>query len=224
MYASDWKGGYETCEPTTNKHHYENRVQASNSIFNFPLIDPKANRLFEYPGINVYTQECVLGDAGPTKGPGNKRFAHLNALLGAKCKVRAYVVVFKGRPMQDAMNQRTYWKGGNKNELVICIGTDDINETTWCYVFGWTTQETLKSSIQSYVIGQDALDIDKLGQWLYQEIDGKVIRRDFREFKYLTVYPPTWVIIMTYLLTLAVTIGICVWGVTNEFDNWSNFR
>ena len=47
----------------------------------------------------------------------------------------------------------------------------------------------------------------------------KYERKDFKEFDYVTVEPPTWAIIVTFILTIAITFGLCYWAVVNEYTS-----
>lgn len=214
---------------TTTAHSYENRIQASHSIFNYKEIskkDVKLKELYEHPSITGWHQDSVLGDAGPTKQHGEYFIGKVNGLLGASCKARFVVLMFKNKPIEISYEQEAYWKGGNKNEIEICIGIDNEYHPTWVRVFGWSKQEELKISIRDYIMKQKKLELGFFGDWLYGQVEGKIVRRDFREFKYLTVDPPAWVIMLVYFLTLAMCIGIGWFEVVNDVagsDGYSRY-
>ncbi len=190
----------EMIESTTVPHSYTNKVQASHSVFNFPVIDPKKVSVMERGGINAWHQECILGDAGPTKHAGDITIGKLNGMLGKASKVRVYVLVFKNKPRQSFIDQQAYWKNGHKNELDICVSVDNDYSVQWADVFSWSKEETLKFAIKDHLVGQKTLDLGELGTWLFDQVKGKVIRRDFREFDYLTIDPPMWTIVLTFVL------------------------
>ena len=216
-YVALWKGERERLEPATTEHSYENRVQASTSIFNFPEIDPRENDLYEYPPITEqYYQRCVLGDAGPTTVDGEKRFQELNALLGREKELRLYVLVFRDRGMQAATDQMTYWKGGNKNELVSCVGVDANSVVQWAYVFSWTEVESIKVEARDFLAGQKALDLTAYAAWLEPVLRERWIRKRFEDFAYLTVEPPGWVIMTTFIVTFLATGAVCVFAIIND--------
>lgn len=193
---------------TSRAHTYTNRVQNSRSIFNFPKVDPKKLNLYERPQVDGWNQNVVLGDAGPTRDAGEKTIGKLNGVLGKPSKARIYALVFKNRPIQAAYDQQAYWKNGHKNEIDICVGVNDVYQPQWSMVFGWTKEETLKADIRDHVMEQKTLDLGELGTWLYPKIQGKVIRRDFREFDYVTVDPPEWAVWLVYILTILLCGGI----------------
>ncbi len=49
-------------------------------------------------------------------------------------------------------------------------------------------------------------------------IQEKWQRKHFRDFNYLTVDPPTWAVILVYLLTIAASGGLSVWVVMNDLN------
>lgn len=227
-YVATWKGEEDKLEPVAQTRSYENRVQASQSVFNFKEVDPKYYDLFEYPKIEGYVQRATLG-AGTIAD--EKKFQFLNATLGAPKQVRAFTLVFKGKPMQAAMEQQAYWKGGNKNELVSCVGVNETMEVQWAYVFSWTDKEDIKAEARNFLMSQKTLDLSAYASWLGPAIQEKWIRKNFEEFSYLTVEPPMWSVLLTFFFTLLASGGVAAWAILNEhtpegkrpsYDRWSS--
>lgn len=215
-YVAVWGGADETLEPVTTQHTYENRVQASSSVFNYQEVDPQTYDLFEYPAVQGYRQKCILGNGGPTTVEGTQRLALWNAKLGKLKQVRMFVLIFQGKPMQAAMEQESYWKGGNKNEFIVCIGTDKANKVQWCHVFSWSEAEVLKVEARNFVMEMEDLDLVALADWLGPAVQEKFVRKEFADFSYLTVEPPLWAVLTVFGITLLVTAGLSVWFVLNE--------
>lgn len=214
-YVTKWTGTPESLELTTVAKTYENRVQASDSVFNYPPVEnAKELGLYEHPKIQGWYQPVVLGLAGPTSW---YKLELLNALHGARSKVRVYVLAWQGKGMDVAVKQEAYWKNGNKNELVICVGTDSKFQPQWCRPFGWTQLEDLKIGARDLIMGQKQLDLVALSGWLEGKVKGRVVRRDFREFDYLSVNPPFWVIVLTAVVVFMTSIGLAWWSVVNDF-------
>lgn len=215
---------YNQIIATTTEHSYENRVQASHSIFNYKEIkkkDAKLMGLYDHPPVNSFHQNCILGDA-PEKPSSEIAIGYVNAMLGSPSKVRFYALIFKNKPIEISYDQEAYWKGGNKNELEICVGVDDAYKPTWVRVFGWSKQEEVKINIRDFIMRQEVLNINDLSVCLYAQAEGRIIRRDFREFKYLTVDPPTWVVILVYFLTLLLCGGIGWFEVDSDVAELDN--
>jgi hypothetical protein len=223
MFKTVWPyGELPRIEVIASSHSYENRVQASRSIFNFPKVDPKKLKLMEYPPIHGWYQSAVSSEiplGTPELKSGAYRLDVFNAFYGRKHKARVFLLIFNGRTLQSGFDQRDYWKNGNKNEIVIATGVDPASmKPLWCHVFGWTQQEAIKITCRNLVSQMEKLDIAKIADLLTEEIseNKKIIRRDFRDFAYITIDPPKWVIIVTFIVTIIICIGVGLWAIHNE--------
>jgi hypothetical protein len=209
---------------TTTKHHYENRVQASHSIFNFREFkkgEAGALGLYDHPNVGNFFQPCMLGPwSAEDRAKGEKAVGYVNAVLGRPSKVRVYVLLWVDKTLQVSHEQEAYWKGGNKNELVICAGMSSATpgKVEWARVFGWTKNEELKIQVRDYMLANKVLDVTGLGQLLETSISGKVVRRDFREFAYLTVDPPKSAVIWTLVVTFLLCLGLAWFVIVNEIN------
>ena len=212
---TSWDNKRETIVVLTTKHHYENRIQASHSVFKFPKIEDKTG-LFEYPKIkDELNVPSILGAVDPA----NSFLSARNAEIGKRKQVRIWILVFKDKSLQTAIDQESYWMGGNKNEFVVCVGVDKTNKVKWCYVFSWTEVERLKINVREFVLTQQKMDLMKIANYTANEVDKLFIRKNFSDFNYLTVEPPNWAIIMVYIITFLITGGISTWSVLNEFED-----
>jgi hypothetical protein len=221
-YVTNFDKVYEHSEITTMQHTYENRVQASHSIFNFPTFKPKQAKemqLFNYPPVNGYQQASVLGIGVPIPKEWDRAVELVNGHLGRKCKSRVYVLIWRDKPITTATNQQAYWKGGNKNELIVCISVDKDGRPQWCFPFGWTKLEGVKVNARDFVMKQKKLDVVPLANMLYKEIYPNILRRDFREFGYLVVDPPMWLVITVFMVVLLFCFGWGFWSATNDYDS-----
>lgn len=216
-----WQGERVKLEPVTTSHSYENRIKASSSTIlkRPPVPIDRVAKLYAYPRIGGHQQRCVLGAAGPTTAGGEKKLAAMNAAIGRSKQVRVFTMIFKNEPVGTAMDQEAHWVGGNKNELNVCIGVDDSYEVQWAHVFSWSKSENLKAEIKTFLEGQKQLDLEKFADWLEPAIMEGWTRRNFHEFEYITVDPPTWAVITTMIVTLLVVAGIAVWSIMNEEDS-----
>lgn len=220
MYQSKWDGRDETIEPVISKHFYENRVQAaSDSLFNFqevPEEDEETYGLFDYPDIEAAWCPSILGD-GPRKAAADDYLTRMNAKLGAPKQVRMWILVYKNQPMEAAFLQRNLWKGGNKNEFTVCVGTNDAWDVTWCKVISWTEVETLKAQVEGDVAEMGKLDLEKIAALTVDAVQKDFVRKEFADFSYITVEPPWWAVVLTILLVAAANAGISAFLVMNEF-------
>ena len=154
----------------------------------------------------------------PVGWSGSNHIDKMNALIGSDEEIRVWILIFRDQNREVAKLQEAHWKGGNKNELVICVGVTGQNDVQWAEVFSWTKKEDLKISIRDYIQDQKQLNLITLRPWLTSEIQSKWERRDFQEFSYLEVSPPSWFIILVYILTLIASIGSAVYVIKNEIN------
>ncbi len=230
MYKSLWDGSKENSVPATTTHSYENRVKAADaSVFHFKKVTEKHIKDFnlqEYPKITEYfNMNAIIGDDNiPDVVSANKRLKYLNGKLGPTKEVSMFVVVFKNQPIDASFYQESYWEGVNMNEIVVCIGINDLREVQWARVISWTHNEGLKIDIRRIVEDQEKLNLCELIDKSYPLIENGFVRRDFHEFDYLTVNPPTWAVILTYLLTIGLNVGISCWVASNEHSETNNKR
>ena len=228
MYQHNWDSGMLSIEGSTWTESYENHVQISKSSFNIGEVskeDVKKHGLYEYPTLQNYHQTNILGLDSATFVDTNhklgaaKLFEYFNSVYGPKRKIKVFVLMFYGKDIETAVKQKNYWVNGNKNEVVICIDVDRATgKINWVYPFSWTENKRIQVDIREDVSNMKVLDFTKL----YHTVDEDTksfAYRDFHQFDYLSVDPPTWEVWFVYLFTIALTIGILYGCVTNEIEN-----
>ena len=222
MYMTKYPNTYAAFEYYALSHTYTNKVQASTSIFNYPEVTQKDKdqyKLYEYPTlVNDRLNAILTTKSTRVTMAEQKRFDYINGKLGLFKQVRVWVCIFNSNDDRAGFMQEAYWKRGNKNELVICIGVDKSNTVTWTRVFGWSKEKLIDVETRNYVLSQKKLNLDALGTWLYPEIDSKWKRTSFKEFEYLSIDPPQWAITWTWIISLLLCVGTYVWIIKNEFD------
>ncbi len=226
-FVSTWPGSDITLIPFTSVHTYENRVQTTHTILDFKEVDPKEYGLFDYPAITGYYQcPSILGDGGETMAEAEKLLSLTNAKLGRSKQIRLWILIFKDQPLDAGFDQRDYWKGGNKNEFTLTIGVNAAHEVQWCYPISWTEVDILKVDARNFVIEQKGkkLNLVSIVNWLTKECDERFIRKEFVDFAFLTVDPPLWGYILTFVLTTLMNIGLSWFIVVNEFEEESGER
>lgn len=216
-YVTDYDKNVDNLEFICSQHTYENKVQCSRSVFNFEDVSPETKTqysLFDYPKENIF-------DFNPILGYSNKEASRLlnvfNALNGSSKQLHMMLLVFTDQPLETALFQESYWKGGNKNEFLVCVGINSTN-ITWTKVISWTEQETLKVRITREIKEMKTFDAVKIVKYMGENIPNGFVRKEFEEFSYLSVEPPMILVIITYLITLALTIVIVVISVNNRHD------
>lgn len=194
-----------TIIPITTTHTYENRTQVPSEVFNFQEVDSLT--IAQY-GLYDYTWRYDRFGFKPIKGDNhgiaNKKLAMHNALNGRKAELHTEILVFDNKPSMAGEWQKAYWKGGNKNEFIICIGKKD-GKVDWVNVFSWTTNEQLKVDVKNTIAGMGKYDINKIVDYVTSEVHPKFTRREFKEFSYITVNPSTNAVIWTFVITLIIS-------------------
>jgi hypothetical protein len=217
MYRATWGGDQLTLIPVTTAHSYENRVAVSDSVFNYPEVNPKDFGLYEYPPIqNFYECNSILGVGDQTQGVALTKLNRFNATMGAKKQVRMLIVIFKNQPLQAGFDQESYWKGGNKNEFIVTIGVNNEFNVEWCHVFSWTEVESLKVNVREFVASQDKLNLEKVVDYMVPQVEEHFIRKPFADFDYLTIEPPGWAIFLVFLFVGGINGGLSYWIIANE--------
>ena len=205
--------------PLVTQHHYENRVRSSRSVFNFQevaLEDVKKFGLYDYPKYSgVFDYNPILGQGGPS--PASVRLQRYNGQLGACKRVHMLILVFAGQPLQAGFMQEAYWKGGNKNEFILCIGTQG-KKITWTKVISWTDVGALKACVARRVREMDSLDMAGVVDLVASEVKAKFVKKNFRDFDYITVEPTDRAVMITFILTFLATVGLGIYCVFNDRD------
>jgi len=224
-----YQGPRSKMVPMTTVHAYENRTQVSKNVFDFGKVgDVKAYQLYDYPGASGgflgfggddrFAVPSILGDGGPTTASANAELCLRNAELGHSKQLRMWILIFKNQPFQAALEQRNYWKNGNKNELTLCIGINDAYHVQWAHVFSWTEQERLKIDIRNFVRDQDTLDLNAIVAYMGNEAKKNWVRKQFADFRYLHVPLPLWALLSIFAIVTIFNFGWAFFAVLNQYE------
>jgi len=225
VWKTVWDGNYKTQIPVTTKHSYENRIKASDyTVFNYiEVSDEKADslKLFKYPEFksNYFNYPSVLGWKNKNI---QKTWQKINAKIGYKKQIRIWVLIHKTDDEEIGYQQECYWVGGNKNELVINLGVDDNGKIIWNHIFTWSNSAGMVDNIKQYISKGDRYinekDMNDIAKYTTEEVNKRWERLEFTQFEYLEVEPPLYAIILAYVFTVLLCIGISIFAVRNDFD------
>jgi len=232
-YEIQWDKKPLTSESTTTENSYENRVQAAHTAFDFPEIteaDKKRYKLFDYPPVNSFVQKTVLGidSIGWLKGREKERMIqwskYLNGHLGPKKHARVYILLFKDMPSLASNMQEAYWSGGNDNELIVCIGLSSKDrKISWVKPFTWSPNRKIIPDVREDIMKTRFFNPDIIAKSILTNVEKEYKRKDFSEFSYLTIEPPTWAKWTTFFVTLIITIAVCYWTINNDIEGDDSF-
>jgi hypothetical protein len=200
----------------TSTHSYENRVKCSRSVFNFAEVDSedvKAYGLYNYPPNVQFNYNPILGYYNPKA---SLRLRQHNARLGSWKQVHMLILVFKDQPVQAAIMQEGYWKGGNKNEFILCIGIKDT-AIQWAKVISWTEVDELKIRVEKEVMFMP-LDMIKIVDYMAGQVKAKFVRKKFKDFSYISVEPTMTAVWIILIITILITVGVSIFAIKNEYE------
>jgi hypothetical protein len=215
-FHTSFDGKMEHTVPYTTKHIYENKVKCSKSVFNFAKVDSEdvnAYGLYDYPPADGFGYNPILGWSTPEA---SKKLQQYNAQLGSVKQVHMMILVFKDKPVMAALCQEGLWKGGNKNEFILCIGTDG-KQVTWAKVISWTEVDELKIRVEKTVQAMP-FDLNAISDYMAKEVRAKFVRKQFKDFSYLSIEPTQGAIWTAFIITFIATIGLAVFCVKNDID------
>lgn len=223
--VTTWPKTWETAEPIAEAHTYENRTQCSSTI-RFQKVtkeDVKNYGLFEYPTFfGGYEVVTILDQSGVYHRKADQYWRYLNGKLGPKRMLRMWVLVFRDQPRDVMYMQQGYWMNGNKNEFIFCIGADKSGKVLWGDVISWTEVEELKIEARDRLEAMTEVNDEsliELAGWAEKNMV-RYVKPEFTEkFKHLSVQPSMTSMVVTALIIILVTIGVCVFVVKNDFHN-----
>jgi hypothetical protein len=225
-YVAKFNGEDKDLEPIVTKHTYENRIQSSSSVFNFPEVteeDIGSYGLYKYPDGTLYNPSFI-GNAIPNFSKGNRLMDIYNAKSGFHKEVRVWVLIFKNTGMETGIQQENLWKGGNKNEFVVCLSVDGDNKPQWSRSFTWCENDILKANVDSYVMGMATVDGVELSKYASAQVNKQFFRKEFGDFDYIEVQLPAWAYWTVYIITLLVNVGLSFFIVNNDVTESSENR
>ncbi len=217
-----WDGAIEKAEYMTTTGSYENRLQATYTVYSLPTVSKEEKsryHLQDYPRTDAIAMQHILGDGGSYRPGANEMLQRLNATLGAQKDFQCWIVVFRNQPEHAARLQEALWEHGNRHEYVLCLGVDDKDTVQWSKAFSWTKQEALITYGGEIVKPGETLDLVSVVQSLEQAMAGSWIPRDFSEFSYIQVDVPIWGLLVIGLITTLGGALTLWWAITNQFED-----
>ena len=244
-----WNGEYENAATHTYKGLYINYVANSNSIFRKERItksDIEKYGLIDYPKferrqleIDAVLRSPKLPAWARASQKSQQAFQLLNAFAGARHQIHVFVLLFDySQGITTALKQQAYWKGGNKNEFVVCLGVDVSHiepekiknkvppiAVKWCKAFSWCDMPRLESATESYFIENNELHLNNFAEWLRGHM-GLWKRKEFKDFKYLGVQlspkRKRMVAITTALFCIIMVVITCIVAVRARRNDYAN--
>lgn len=208
MYKTVWNKQFNTIQPFTKQVSYTNKPQAASTVFRFQELDSiKRVGLYEYPDIVDRKQSSCLGC--------NKKddiyLQRWNALWGSKHHIKVFVLIFDNQDIEISERQRVYWKGGNKNELVICID----KQGKWSRSFSWCDNKEIEIRTND-IFNQPNLSLQEKINMLKSEIKQDWKLKDFQDFDYIRVPLSNSQMVWIFLIVTFISVGTLIFGIKND--------
>lgn len=232
-YTKSWDGLINNSKTVTIKQSYINKIKGSKSIFGFTEISKNEALkigLYEYPELKHQSKTSLLGHSDLNQNPvlGYElndsdliKWQFINGFYGHIHQFRTYILVFYNKPVSIINEQKSYWEGGNKNELIVCVGLDSINnKIQWYDAFSWSDKPTYEVNLRSYFLNKDTLDFNDFANWTIQSVPKYWKRKEFKDFDYIDIElnsnQTIWLFVIIMLFNLCMTIFIIFNNETNE--------
>ena len=223
MYEKNFDGIREHSKTRTITNSYINKVNCSNSLFGFTDIKPedaKKRGLYDYPSLGGGNDDDQTPIMGYKTIPNIlNRWKFINGYYGSTKQFRCYVLFFYDKPLSIVKEQRSYWKGGNKNEMIMCIGMNSKTHIIqWSDAFSWCDKPTFEVNFRSYMQGKEKVDLLKLSEWTEFAARNYWKRKNFKDFDYIIVQLNNIQLVWLFIIILVLNIVLSVYVVGNEHE------
>jgi len=214
MYCKTFDNNVLTSKTVTKSHNYTNKIKNSYSIFGFNKIDEKEAKklgLYDYPKLydndGSDNQSPFLGYK-PTKNQ-LIEWQYINGTFGPISQIRIFLVFFYNKPLSIVQQQRSYWIGGNKNELVYCFGLDSVSKKIqWVDAFSWSDKPAMEVNFRSFYTGKDKVNLDELSIWTQNSIPKYWSRKQFKDFDYIDVKLSDKQLLWLFIIVMIINLGL----------------
>jgi hypothetical protein len=208
-YTTLFNGKFEDMEDYCKTKRYKNKVQASDSVFNEMEVDEDDIELY---GLHEY-RKTGNQTYNPIYGLSNAKASHklqcYNSLNGFSKQLTMVLCVYRNQPFDAGELQESLWKGGNKNEFIVCVGLSGA-DIDWVKVISWTEVDILKQTTCTDIKAMGKFDADQVVTYMGTNIPKTFSRKEFADFEYITVQPSGTAQMVSMLLTLFSTVGVCI--------------
>ena len=140
-----------------------------------------------------------------------------NAKLGSFKQVHMLICIYKNKSIDAAYYQESYFGGGNKNEVILCIGLRD-DKIDWCKVISWTEQDKFKVDLEHDIVNME-FNLMEIVDYFAIQVQKRFIRKEFKDFEYINIQPSNRTVIIAFFITFILTIGLSIFFVRNEFEH-----
>lgn len=209
----------------TESETYQNKIKASEySILGSRHISKKEAKklgLYNYPDIDRNLKQIpVIGDSVDAEDV--EAIQRLNAIYGKEYQFRTFILLFDAGKHNIGISekQKDYWNGGNKNEFIVCLGIDSSNNVIWSNPFSWADEPKLEVLTRDYFLDNPQLNISAYAGFLSEKIPDNWVRKEFKDFDYLSVNISNVFYIIIIILMIIAEILLSIFVIRNNYQNY----
>lgn len=140
---------------------------------------------------------------------------------GAKKEVNVIVVAVNTNDPRYEFALRDAWQNGNKNDVIVVMGTPSWPKIEWVRIITWSKSEIFKVELRDRILQLGEADRATVLPAIADQIDKNFVRRSMRDFEYLQaeIDPPNWVITTMIVLQVLAAAGVQYWIHTHFYTN-----
>jgi hypothetical protein len=216
-----WEAAY-VGEPSAVPRRYTNYLQADpDSVL---VQDVSALKDFPSPNYpqhyNYYKIDRAINyDTHMDVRAWNALLNDLNSDLGHAKQVNVIVIATTMSDHRFADHVEHEWLYGKKNDLIFVLGAPDGSNIEWARVVTISNVEMLKVKVRDELIGKDLTDLPTMNASLRSLVSNHFKRTPMAEFEYLAsaAKPPTWAMVLLYILGILGSILGSLFMIANDF-------
>ena len=221
VYITEWDKDPKTALIYTKPENFINYFKTSMSLYNFYHISDKTakeEKLFIRERLDIINSDGIVEPRQPliygleVSDIISRRFSNVSSLSP---NFRPVVCIWIGTEKDNKVShQRSYWLGGKDNEIVFCIGINNLEEQKiiWSDSFSWSNNPLLEKYILKNSLNPGGkLDFDKLINELKEGYSKNLWRpREFSDYRVLKIPFGDFMVIITAILVIIANIIVSI--------------
>ena len=225
-----WPGKVENLITVSRKKNYDNYFQSSLSLYSMEEIskeEAKSLGLYNYPKceypkneIWVYDQNPIVSDSCSYYRPEDIDIRRLQDLNCKSTDFRCFILLYPSEKYSSGIvdYQRSYWLGGNENEVVFCLGISKSGIIDWIRSFSWSSEARLESNVLNEILpGEEFIMSSLIDEIKKSYSTWKPIK--FSDYSYISPELYTSDYIWIFIITVLINLGLSWYVIVNEYKN-----
>ena len=219
--STEWDKNPGTALIYTKPESFINYFKTSMSLYNFYHISDKTakkEKLFVRERLDIINSDGIVEPRQPliygleVSDIISRRFSNVSSLSS---NFRPVICIWVGTEKGDIVShQRSYWLGGKDNEIVFCIGINNLEEQKiiWSDSFSWSNNPLLEKYILSESLRPgERLNFDRLILELKDGYSKNLWRpREFSDYSVFKIPFGDFMVIITAILVIIANIIVSI--------------